>query len=43
VVLLCDAACDGEAEAVTGFVGIESDITFEDALAFVCGYARTVV
>ena len=43
VVLLCDAARDGEAEAVARFIGIESDVTFEDALAFVCGYARTVV
>ena len=41
--LLGDAAGDGEAEAVAGLAGVESDEAFEDALALLFGHARTVV
>ena len=43
VVLLGDAAGDGEAQAVAGFTGIESNEALEDALAFVFGYTWSVV
>jgi len=39
VVLVGDPLGDREAEAVAGFAGVESDEAFEDALAFVFGYA----
>ena len=41
--LVGDAAGDGEAEAVAGFVGVEPDEAFEDALAVVFRYAGTVI
>src|SRR5579862_1421529 len=43
VVLVGDAACDGEAEAMAGLAGVESDEAFEDAFALVFGYAWSVV
>src|SRR5437764_6449260 len=43
LVLLGDAAGDGEAEAVAGFAGVESDEAFEDALVLVFGYAGSVI
>jgi hypothetical protein len=43
VVLVGDAARDGEAEAVPWFAGVESDEAFEDTFALVFGYARPVV
>jgi hypothetical protein len=36
-------AGDGEAEAVAGSAGVESDEAFEDALALVFGYAGPVI
>lgn len=41
--LVGDAARDGEAQAVAGLAGVESNEPFEDALAFVFGYAGAVV
>ena len=41
--LLGDAPGNGEAEAVPGFVGLESDEAFENALTVVFGYAGSVV
>jgi hypothetical protein len=43
VVLLGDAAGDGEAEAVPWFAGVESDEAFEDELALLFGYAWSVI
>jgi hypothetical protein len=43
VVLVGDAARDGEAEAVAGFAGVESDEAFEDAFALMFGHAGPVV
>lgn len=43
MVLLGDAAGDGEAEAVTGLAWVESDKAFEDALTLVFGHAGSVV
>ena len=43
VVLVGDAAGDGEAEAVAGFAGVESDEAFEDLFALVLGYAGSVI
>src|SRR5205814_6885915 len=43
VVLLGDAAGDGEAQAVAGLVGIESNEALEDPLAFALWYARPVI
>ena len=43
VVLVGDAASDGEAEAVPRFAGVESDEAFEDELALVFAYAGSVV
>jgi hypothetical protein len=42
-VLLGDAPGNGEAEAVPGFVGLEPDEAFENALTLVFGYAGSVV
>jgi hypothetical protein len=42
-VLLGDAAGDGEAEAVTGFAGVESNEALEYPLALVFGYARSII
>ena len=41
--LLGDAVGDGEAQAVAGFAGIESNEALEDPLAFALWYARPVV
>ena len=43
MVLVGDAAGDGEAEAVAGFAGVESDEAFEDLFALVFGYAWSVI
>ena len=43
VVLVGDAAGDGEAEAMAGFAGVESDEALEDALALVFGDAGSVI
>jgi hypothetical protein len=43
MVLLGDAARDGESEAVAGFGGVESDEALENVLALVFGYAGAVV
>ena len=37
MVLLGNAASDGQAEPVPWFAGVESDETFEDALALLLG------
>jgi hypothetical protein len=42
-VLAGDPLGNGEAEAVAGFAGVESDEAFEDALTLVFGYAGSVV
>src|SRR5438105_14886591 len=43
VVLLGDAAGDGEAQAVAGLAGIESNEALENPLAFALWYARPVI
>jgi hypothetical protein len=43
VVLLGDAARDGEAEAVAGFDGVEPNEALEDAIALMFGYSGAVV
>src|SRR5205085_8866496 len=43
VVLLGDAAGDGEAQAVAGLAGIESNEALENPLAFAVWYARPVI
>src|SRR5690349_3311428 len=42
-VLLGDAAGDGEAEAVAGLAGIESNEALENSLAFALWYARPII
>ena len=43
MVLLGDAARDGESEAVAGFGGVESDEALKNSFALVLGSARAVV
>src|SRR5581483_11089351 len=43
VVLMRDAAGDGQPEAVTGLAGVQPDEAFEDSFALVLGYPGTVV
>lgn len=43
VVLVSDAAGDGEAETVTGFGGVESDEAFENAFALKFRHAGAVI
>ena len=43
VVLVGDAAGDGEAETMAGFAGVESHEALEDALALAFGYAGPVI